>query len=146
MKTSLQCCAALAILGLAAAPVIAQTQTATSPSATSSPSATASATTSAAAIASPKATREASPTGGKPRATVTPVSPRHKGDQLMQGTSGESPAKTTGSPSSKKASKKSTSAESSAGSSASPSGKKSSHKKSSSEGAETSATPGGEQE
>jgi len=132
-----------------------------SPSATVSasalPTASASATASANAspTASPKATRgatrEVSP-GGKAKASVTPVSPRDQGDQMMQGTTGESPAETTGSPSSAKGSKKSTSAEkptsteSSAETSASPSGKKSSHKKSSTEGAATSATPGGEQE
>jgi hypothetical protein len=140
MKTSLLCGAALAILGFAAAPLIAQTtpmagaspgatSTATaSPTPTASPSApvsaAASAGVSATVTASPKATREASATGGKAKASVTPVSPRHKGDQMMPGTSGESSAETTGSPS----------------------GKKSSHKKSRIEGAETAATPGGEQE
>src|SRR5438309_1770015 len=120
---------------------------------TASASATASATPSATASskAARGATREASPPGGKAKPGVTPVSPRHKGDEMMQGTTGESPAETTGSPSSTKSSKKSTTAEkptsteSSAETSASPSGKKGSHKKTT-EGAETSATPGGEQE
>jgi sporulation protein YlmC with PRC-barrel domain len=133
-----------------------------SPSATASASAPPAASASATASATPSATasskatrgatREASPPGGKAKPGVTPVSPRHKGDEMMQGTTGESPAETTGSPSSTKSSKKSTSAEkptsmeSSAETSGSPSGKKSSHKKTSTEGAETAPTPGGEQE
>ena len=122
-----------------------------SPAATPSPSASVSASASpsasAAATASAATSASVSPTKStRAKTGASPVSPRHTGDQMMQGTTGESPAETTGSPSSTKSSKKSTSAESSAESSASPSGKKSSHKKSSTEGAETSATPGGEQE
>jgi sporulation protein YlmC with PRC-barrel domain len=121
-----------------------------SPAATPLPSASASVSASpsasAAATASAAVSASVSPTKSTRAKTGAPVSPRQKGDQMMQGTTGESPAETTGSPSSTKSSKKSTSAESSAESSASPSGKKSSHKKSSTEGAETSATPGGEQE
>jgi hypothetical protein len=145
MKTSLLCGAALAILALASAPVLAQTQPTTSPSATVSPSAAA--TASAAASASPGKATRATP-------DASPVSPRHKGDQMTKGTSKESAAETTGSPSHTKSSKKSsraekatgsTTSESSAETGASLSGKKSSKKKGATE-SETAPTPGGEQE
>jgi len=121
-----------------------------SPAASMTPGASPSASASESATASPAASASASPSkptrAGSAKTETSPVSPRHKGDQMTKGTSEESAAEATGSPSSTKGSKKSTSTESSAETSGSPSSKKSSHKKSSTEGAETSATPGGEQE
>jgi sporulation protein YlmC with PRC-barrel domain len=119
-----------------------------SPAASMTPGASASASVSESATASPAASASPSKAtrAGSAKTETSPVSPRHKGDQMTKGTSEESAAEATGSPSSTKGSKKPTSTESSAETSGSPSRKKSSHKKSSTEGAETSATPGGEQE
>ena len=140
---------ASAAAGASASPGISASPNATA-SATAAPSASVSTSASPAASASApsKSTRGAK--GG-----TTPVSsPHHKGDQTMQGTSGESSSEATGNSSnagtkSSKGSKKSSSAEkstdteSSAETTESPSTKKSSHKKSgTTEGTETAPSPG----
>jgi sporulation protein YlmC with PRC-barrel domain len=112
-------------------------------SATTSPSATTSATAAATATASasPKSAK-----GARAKSSATPVSPRPKGNETMQGTSGESTSEGASATSGKKSTRKTPGEESTAETAASPSGKKSSHKKAPSEGAAPSATPGGEQE
>ena len=114
-----------------------------SPMPAASPSATASAT------AAPDAKATASPKSGRghARSSGSPVSPRHKGDETMQGNSGESASDAVEGSSTRKSARKSTDEESSTESGTTSSGKKSSHKKSSKEGtSEASPTPGGEQE
>jgi sporulation protein YlmC with PRC-barrel domain len=125
----------------------------TSPGASASPSASVSASpsTSPAASASASASASTSPrsaTGERNKAAASPeatTSPRHHGEQSTRSKTGES-AEGAASPSERASTRKGTSEESSAATGESPSGKKSSHKKTKTEGAETTATPGGEQE
>jgi sporulation protein YlmC with PRC-barrel domain len=117
---------------------------------TGSPMATASPNPSASTTASPDAKASASPkSGGKGhvRTGTSPASPRHKGDETMQGNSEESTSEGSEGSSGKKSSARTTDEESSTESAGTPSSKKSSHRKSSNEGtSETAPTPDGEQE
>jgi len=113
------------------------------------------------AAASPSASLSASPKsatrGGHGFASPSPASSRPKGDEMTQGTSGQSTSERSSSTSDKKTSRKGSTAEestagkatgqeSSAEGAPSPSGKKSSHKKGGTEQPAASPSPGGEQE
>lgn len=120
-----------------------------SPSASVSPSESASPAASASAEASASASPRSAP-GGRIKAGASPsASPRHRSSETSREQTGSSEQGDTGSSSSseRKSTRKATGEEStSAETGESPSGKKSSHRKSKTEGAETTATPGGEQE
>lgn len=117
---------------------------------TGSPMAAASASANPSTTVPPNAREGASPKPsgkGHVRSTTSPASPRHNGDETMQGNSEESTSEgSEGSSGKKSSARKSTDEESSAESAGTPSSKKSSHRKSKEGASETAPTPNGEQE